>query len=81
MSLGITEGTRNGSLFMISNNGLVNNGMEASGNSYGAPVGSGTNKNSEFTLGRTIGVVRNSTKSGIIADTSNMQSVNYIIKY
>ena len=78
MSLGITEGTHNGSFLMVNNNGIVNNGIDASGDSYGQPVGTGTSKTNEFSIGKTIGVVRDPTKSGLEADLSSVPAFDLV---
>ena len=55
--------------------------LSAAGNAYGGQVGRTSSAGNTPANTSYIGITTDSTKSGMIANTSNMQSVNYIIKY
>lgn len=71
ISLGLTNGSDYFSFARIANVGM------APTNKYGEPVGTASNQQTP-TSGLTLGVTTDATKSGIIADTSNLLSItNY----
>ena len=71
MALGLTDGVYNGGA------SFYDNLFFADPERYGAPLHKGS-RNYTFN-GYTTGITTDSTKSGIVTDTSS--NVNYIIKY
>ena len=78
MTLGITNGSSNFGMYMTWGSTQLATGM--SGN-YGVNVGSGGSGN-RYTAANSFGITTDSTKSGIVADTSSLTlACNGIIKY
>lgn len=81
IAFGMTDGTNGyGLQFQIAaNDGTPK--LSAASNAYGGQVGIRSSAGNIPSNTSYIGITTDPTKSGIIVDTSNMQSVNYIIKY
>ena len=79
LSLGLTNGTQNGAMAMTSDYRMFKGYTDKYGSNVGSiPAGSSAN---EMPTQRTVGVTKDATKSGIIADISSGVNANFIIKY
>ena len=77
MTLGLTDGT---DLFGINTWGS-STGLDGMSSLYGQPIGTSSSQG-RINSQKAAGITTDSTKSGIIADTSSLTLIcNYIIKY